>query len=208
MAFEPTHVVPQGGLPAWAAPDGSQPPAANLAPGTELQAVEWQGAWARVEAANGWTGWVDGGQLAQRGAVPPAPPPGTQVGPTVAVTTTVTGEAGQPRPTGKSILLAIITFGIYTFFWTYRNHEEIKRHSGIGLGGVVGVIVYIFVSPATYFLIPSEVKQLYERSGWQSPVQATIGFWFLLPLIGSFIWYTRVQGAINEYWYAKGAPRL
>lgn len=74
MAFEPTHVVPQGGVPAWNEPDGSQSPAANLAAGTELEIDEQQGQWAKVEGANGWTGWVDGGRLVARSSVPPAAP--------------------------------------------------------------------------------------------------------------------------------------
>lgn len=59
----PTHAVPPDNLPAWAAPDPSAPPAATLAAGLPLQVVEWNGAWARVRAENGWSGWVDGRRL-------------------------------------------------------------------------------------------------------------------------------------------------
>ncbi|MBI4260533.1 MAG: hypothetical protein HY658_08200 [Actinobacteria bacterium] len=59
-AWAPTHVAPQSGLTAWPAPDPSAQPVARLQPGTELRAVEWNGAWARVDAPNGWSGWVDG----------------------------------------------------------------------------------------------------------------------------------------------------
>lgn len=68
MTFTPTHFVPQGGLPAWTDPDGSQPVAANLAAGTELTISERRGDWARVEAADGWAGWVDARRLVGRGA--------------------------------------------------------------------------------------------------------------------------------------------
>lgn len=66
MAFAPTHVVPQGGLPAWHEPDASRRVAANLHAGTELRITERRADWARVEAANGWTGWVDARRLVDR----------------------------------------------------------------------------------------------------------------------------------------------
>ncbi len=68
-----SHVVPEGGVRAWAAPDPSQAAVAELAAGTELRVVEERGQWARVEASNGWSGWVDGARLvAQAAAQVPA----------------------------------------------------------------------------------------------------------------------------------------
>jgi hypothetical protein len=61
-----THIVPENGLSAWSTPDGSAAPAAMLAAGTELQALEQQGDWMLVAAANAWTGWVDARLLAPR----------------------------------------------------------------------------------------------------------------------------------------------
>jgi hypothetical protein len=65
-AFTPTHVVPASGLLAWVHPDPDEEPTAQLAAGVELRVVAESGAWARVEAANGWTGWVDGRALQAR----------------------------------------------------------------------------------------------------------------------------------------------
>jgi CRP-like cAMP-binding protein len=65
-AFTATHVVPASGLLAWVHPDPDEEPAAQLAAGVELRVVAESGAWARVEAANGWTGWVDGRALQPR----------------------------------------------------------------------------------------------------------------------------------------------
>ncbi|MBI4260531.1 MAG: hypothetical protein HY658_08190 [Actinobacteria bacterium] len=65
-AWYATHVVPQGGIQAWAAPDPSQQPTATLQAGVELQVAEWLGAWARVAGQNGWSGWVDARMLVQR----------------------------------------------------------------------------------------------------------------------------------------------
>ncbi|MGH2712103.1 MAG: SH3 domain-containing protein [Actinomycetota bacterium] len=58
--FQPTHLVPKGGTRAWAAADASADPIASLHAKTELQVLERDGAWARVQAENGWEGWVDG----------------------------------------------------------------------------------------------------------------------------------------------------
>lgn len=59
-AWQPTHLVPGGGLQAWQAPHPQAPHSARLDPGLPIQVVERLGAWARVVASNGWWGWVDG----------------------------------------------------------------------------------------------------------------------------------------------------
>ncbi len=61
-AFAPTHLVPAGGLPSWAVPDGSTP-ATPLAPGLPLELVQRLGDWAQIRAVNGWSGWVDARRL-------------------------------------------------------------------------------------------------------------------------------------------------
>src|SRR5690242_11867740 len=48
-----------------------------------------------------------------------------------------TGEVGKVRSTGLCILLFIVTFGIYGIVYYYMVHDEMKRHSGRGIGGVV-----------------------------------------------------------------------
>lgn len=115
------------------------------------------------------------------------------------------GPVGKPRGIGTSIGLAIITLGIYTFVWTWKTHDEIKRHSGLGVGGPVGFIIYFVVSPVTFFLLPSEIRQMVERTGRPSTVKGLTGLWILLPLIGSIVWFVKVQGQLNEYWRANGA---
>lgn len=65
-SFVATHLVPPGGMPAWAQPDPAAEPVATLAGGVELRVVGETGAWARVVAANGWEGWVDGRILLAR----------------------------------------------------------------------------------------------------------------------------------------------
>ena len=99
----------------------------------------------------------------------------------------------------------IVTLGIWGFFWTYRTNEDLKRYNGDGLGGVLGLVLYFFVSVVLMFTIPNEIKNMYERDGRQSPVSAVWGLWFLLPLIGNIIWYLKVQHALNDFWLSKGA---
>jgi hypothetical protein len=119
------------------------------------------------------------------------------------------GPVGQTRSIGLCILWAVLTLGIYTFIWTYKTQEEIKRYSSNGVGGVIGLVIYILISPVTYFLVPSETRYMYEDlDGQKSPVRGIYGLWFLLPLIGSLIWFIQVQGALNRYWESKGAPPL
>ena len=115
------------------------------------------------------------------------------------------GPIGTPSNPGKTILLSIVTLGIYTFIWTYKQFEDFKKYSGKGLGGAVGVVLGIFVNPVVWFMIPIELKAIYEAEGEQSPVEAIWGLWFLLPIVGAFIWYFKVQAAINDFWIRRGA---
>jgi hypothetical protein len=115
------------------------------------------------------------------------------------------GPIGKPRSPGVQILLAIVTLGIYTYFWTYRQHKEMKEYSGEGVGGPLGVLLYFLISPVTFFLIPSELVNIYQREGRDPGFSPLIGLWFLLPLVGPFIWFFKVQPALNELWVSKGA---
>ena len=72
------------------------------------------------------------------------------------------GPIGETRSIGLSILWFILTIGIYGIYWVYKTHEEIKRYSGNGIGGVIGLVIYIVISPVTFFVIPSEVRYMYE----------------------------------------------
>lgn len=115
------------------------------------------------------------------------------------------GEPGHTRSIGLSILYAIITLGIYAIVWVYKTHDEIKRYSRNGVGGVIGLVIYLVISPVTFFVVPSEVRYMYEDlDSGTSPVRGTTGLWFLLPLIGSIVWFVKVQGALNRYWESKG----
>ncbi len=116
------------------------------------------------------------------------------------------GPVGNTRSIGLCILWAILTLGIYTFVWVYRTQDEVKRYSGNGIGGVLGLVVYLLISPVTWFVVPSEIRYMYEDlDGGHSPVRGVTGLWMLLPIVGLFIWFFKVQGALNRYWESKGA---
>jgi hypothetical protein len=116
-----------------------------------------------------------------------------------------TGPLGQPRGIAFGILLAIVTLWIYTFYWVFKTQEEVKEHSGIGVGGVVGLVIYLLISPVTWFLIPSEVGKMFKADGRPAPFTGWTGLWLLLPIVGMFVWFIKVQGALNGYWESKEA---
>ncbi len=116
---------------------------------------------------------------------------------------TATGALGKVRSPVTVILLSIITLGIYAIVWQYMTFQEMKDHSGEGVGGTVGLLLAIFIGIVNVFLMPSEVAKLFERAGEESPVSAVTGCWILLPLIGGFIWLFKTQGALNKYWEAR-----
>jgi hypothetical protein len=142
---------------------------------------------------------------------PPPPPPSGPGAPGYPTTSAAgfglaphTGQLGKRRSAGLVILLTIVTCGIWAVVWAYQNGDEMQRYSGKGLGGVVHLLITIFVSPVTMFLLAGEVEQLYRDDHREPPITTLWGLWFLLPIIGNFIWYLRIQDAINGYWTAHG----
>jgi hypothetical protein len=116
------------------------------------------------------------------------------------------GPVGETRSVGLSILWMILTLGIYGIYWVYKTQEEIKRYSDNGIGGILGLVIYILISPVTFFVVPSEVRYMYEDlDGQPSPVRGLTGLWILLPIVGPIVWFVKVQGALNRYWESKGA---
>jgi drug/metabolite transporter superfamily protein YnfA len=119
------------------------------------------------------------------------------------------GPLGQRRGVGFGILLFIVTLGFYSWYWVFKTQEEVKNHSGQGLGGVLGLVVWILVSPVSAFVIPSEVGRMYAQDGQQPPVTGWTGLWlfpFGVFVIPAIVWFVKIQGALNRYWDAKSAP--
>jgi len=145
---------------------------------------------------------------------PPPPPPGV---PTQPVYTPMPaagyhpaqwGPIGKVRGTGISILLFIVTLGIYGIVWYYLVHDEMKRHNGNGIGGCIALVLALFVSIAMPYITSSEAGQLYERRGQKPPVSGLTGLWSfpgVFILVGPIIWFVKTNGAINDYWRSLGA---
>ena len=111
---------------------------------------------------------------------------------------------GTPRSVGFTILVSIVTFGIWTWVWSYMNGEELRTYRRTGLGGIGYLLLTIFISPVTMFLLANEVENMYREAGEEPQITTLWGLWFLLPLIGNIIWYVRIQNAINHFWQARG----
>ena len=119
------------------------------------------------------------------------------------------GPAGKVRSTWAVIGLSIITFGVYSLYYYFATHQEMKDHTGEGVGGALGLVIALFtLGLVTPFLLPHEVGTLYARQGRPRPVSATTGLWILLGsflLVGPLVWLIKTNGALNAYWRSMGA---
>jgi hypothetical protein len=168
---------------------GAQQPALGHAPAPYGQAPYAQAPYGQAPAFPGYTGQP----------MPPVPA-GAQF--------PQSGPIGKVRSTGVAMLLCIVTFGIYGLVWFYSVHEEMKRHTGNGLGGALALVLAIFIGVASPFLTSSEVGNMYERAGRPKPVSGATGLWYLpgfLIIVGPIVWFVKTNNALNEYWRSLGA---
>jgi hypothetical protein len=122
------------------------------------------------------------------------------------------GRVGETRSVGLTILWSILTIGIYTLFWTYWTFDELERYRGRGLGGTLGLVLYVVciflgwvASAVIGILLWSEIKSLFEEDVRRSPHSPLWGLWLLLPIVGNFVWYIPTQQALNDFWRSKTA---
>jgi len=113
------------------------------------------------------------------------------------------GPIGQPRGVAFVIVLSIVTFGIYHFYWVYKNFEEMHRHTRQGIGGVLALVIAILLGVVIWFVMPSEVGRMYRDDGRAGPMTGWTGLWMLLPIVGWFVWTIKIQRALNAYWESK-----
>jgi hypothetical protein len=118
-----------------------------------------------------------------------------------------TGDAplGTERDVWWTLLLIIVTLGIYGLWWFYVSHREMREFSGSGLGGWPALIFAIIpvVGIILWFTMPTEVSRLFEGEGNLSPVRTLTGLWALIPIIGGMIWFYKVQTGLNTFWASK-----
>ena len=117
-----------------------------------------------------------------------------------------TGPVGQHRGIGFVIIISIITLGIYYLYWNYVTFEELKKRTGEGLGGVIGLVIALVIGIVNAFVIPSEIGAMYRGDGEEAPMSGWTGLWQLLPLVGWIVWTVKVQGALNRAWASHAAP--
>ena len=93
-------------------------------------------------------------------------------------------------------------------YWVYKTQEETKQHTGEGLGGVLGLVIWLVVGAVSAFVIPSEIGKMYQKDGQQPPVTGITGLWLFpgaILVIPAIVWFVKVQGSLNRYWESKGA---
>ena len=158
-------------------------------------------------------------EAARAEAAPPPPPPPAPPSPPSAEMSradTTWGPPGAIRGPLFVILIGIVTLGIYWIYWWYKVFQEMKDHTGEGLGGGAALAIelvglFFCLGIPTYvlaFLLPNEVANMYKRLGQKEPVSALTGLWFLLlPIIGGIIWIVKVQNAMNRRWESLGVVK-
>jgi hypothetical protein len=119
-----------------------------------------------------------------------------------------TGELGITRSTAGCMALTVVTLGFYSLYWFYKTHEEMKRHTGQGLGGGIAFLIAFFIGIVMPYLTSNEVGDLYRRAGQPPRVTWVTGLWYfpgIFILIGPFIWFIQTNAALNAYWRSQGA---
>ncbi len=113
------------------------------------------------------------------------------------------GHRVDRRGVAFDIVLFVITFGLYGWYWAYKTQKRMKQRTGVGLGGALGLVVWILALPVSAFVIPSEVRKMHERDGKEAPVRGWTGLW-LFPLgvliVPAIVWFVKVQRGLNRYW--------
>jgi len=100
----------------------------------------------------------------------------------------------------------IVTLHFYSWYWVFKTQEEMKQHTGEGLGGVLGLVIWILINPVEAFVIPSEVGKMYAKDGQKPPMTGWTGLWLFpggILIIPAIVWFVKVQGALNRYWAGK-----
>ena len=118
---------------------------------------------------------------------------------------------GTPRSPMVVLILSIVTLGFYGIYWTYCIAEENKQYGGVGPGGLIHLLLCFFVPFAGIYrmvMTTAEIGDMQALNGMPKTVDGTTFFWVFLPILGPFIRLWKLQGAVNEVWYSKGAPRL
>jgi RND superfamily putative drug exporter len=102
---------------------------------------------------------------------------------------------------GFHVVLFVITLGLYGWYWVYRTHRDAKRQTGQGLGGVLGLLLWIVLLPVSAFVIPSEVRRTYEKADREAPVSGRTGLWlfpFGVLIVPAIVWFVKIHRALER----------
>ncbi len=75
---------------------------------------------------------------------------------------------------------------------------------------MLGLVIWILISPVMAFVIPSEIGKMYRKDGQEPPVSGWTGLWLFpggILIIPAIVWFVKVQGALNRYWEGEGRDR-
>jgi hypothetical protein len=122
--------------------------------------------------------------------------------------TTVEAPLGSPREIGVAIVLFVLTLSLYAFYWVFKTHEELKAHTGRGLGGELGLVLWLCFL-AGGLPLTAEIATMHEDAEEASPVTRWTGLWFfpgVFLVVPAIVGWVKVQRALNQYWTHRGAP--
>jgi RND superfamily putative drug exporter len=99
------------------------------------------------------------------------------------------------------VVLFVITLGLYGWYWVYRTHREARRRTGEGLGGWLGLLLWIVLLPVSAFVIPSTVGRMYDKAGREAPVRGLTGLWlfpFGVLIVPGIVWFLKIHYALQR----------
>ena len=107
------------------------------------------------------------------------------------------------------IVLFVVTLGFYGWYWAYKVMSETKRRTGKGVGGLLGLVLWVLVIPVMAFVVPSEVGRMYREEGKEAPVTGRTGLWlfpFGVLIVPAIVWFVKVQRALGRMEVQTIAP--
>jgi RND superfamily putative drug exporter len=111
------------------------------------------------------------------------------------------GDRVDRMSVGFHIVLFVVTLGFYGWYWAYRAFRDLRKRTGAGVGGPLGLLIWILIPAVSAFLLPSEIKRMYEKDGREAPVRGLTGLWlfpFGVLIVPAIVWFVKVQRALDR----------